>query len=77
VHIHVSIESLTHHVSMNLTDYERVIYRLDDVFQVAPIGLEFLGTHTCFCSTKSDGHRATRHLRNEIVVIYLDIVCES
>jgi hypothetical protein len=53
VHIHVSIESLTHHVSMNLTDYERVIYRIDDVFQVAPIGLGFLGTHTSFFVVQS------------------------
>jgi hypothetical protein len=46
VRIYVSIESLTHHVSMDLPDYERVIYRLDDVFQVAPNGPGLVVTHT-------------------------------
>jgi hypothetical protein len=53
VHIYVSIESLTHHVSMNPTNYERVIYRLDDVFQVAPIGLGLVGRHTSFFVVQS------------------------
>jgi hypothetical protein len=38
---------------MNLTDYERVIYRLDDIFRVAPDGLEFVRTHTFFFVVQS------------------------
>jgi hypothetical protein len=38
---------------MDLTDFERVIYRLDDIFRVAPNGLGFVRTHTFFFVVQS------------------------